>query len=224
MLDVPASAPFDAWRDTVPCTESAMIVDFDALTERQRKMYEFIRGKMLERGYGPTVREIGAHFGIRSPNGVMCHLRALERKGVIQREPNMSRAIRLCEFNPADAGMPLAGNIAAGMPLEAVEQRERIDFRNLFNEPDTFALKVTGQSMIDDQIADGDYVVVRKQNTARDGQIVVALLNDGEATLKRFYRESNRVRLEPANRELKPIFAKRVDILGVVVGVVRTYA
>ncbi len=193
------------------------------LTSRQRQIYDFIRTKIFARGYGPTVRETADAFGIKSPNGVMCHLRALEKKDMIRREPNMSRAIQLVDDGPSDTGMPLAGVIAAGRPVEAVEQLDRIDFRDLFGTPDLFALQVRGQSMIDDQIADGDFVVVKKQETARDGQIVVALLGDGEATLKRFFRESNRVRLEPANREMKPIFAKNVTIMGVVVGVVRRY-
>jgi repressor LexA len=194
------------------------------LTARQRQIFDFIRSKIFERGYGPTVRETADQFGIRSPNGVMCHLRALEKKNIIRREPNMSRAIQLVDDGPSDTGMPLAGVIAAGKPIEAIEQEERIDFRDMFGKPDLFALQVRGQSMIEDQIADGDIVVVKKQETARDGQIVVALLADGEATLKRFFRESNRVRLEPANREMKPIFSKNVRIMGVVVGVVRRYS
>jgi repressor LexA len=194
------------------------------LTSRQREIFDFIRSKIFERGYGPTVRETADRFGIRSPNGVMCHLRALEKKNIIRREPNMSRAIQLVDDGPSDTGMPLAGVIAAGKPIEAIEQEERIDFRDMFGKPDLFALQVKGQSMIEDQIADGDIVVVKKQETARDGQIVVALLSDGEATLKRFFRESNRVRLEPANREMKPIYSKNVRIMGVVVGVVRQYS
>lgn len=194
------------------------------LTSRQREIFDFIRSKIFERGYGPTVRETADQFGIRSPNGVMCHLRALEKKNIIRREPNMSRAIQLVDDGPSDTGMPLAGVIAAGKPIEAIEQEERIDFRDMFGKPDLFALQVKGQSMIEDQIADGDIVVVKKQETARDGQIVVALLSDGEATLKRFFRESNRVRLEPANREMKPIYSKNVRIMGVVVGVVRQYS
>ena len=194
------------------------------LTTRQRDIYEFIRSKIFERGYGPTVRETADKFGIRSPNGVMCHLRALEKKGIIRREPNMSRAIQLVDDGPSDPGLSLAGVIAAGRPLEAIEQPERIDFRDLFGDPNLFALEVRGDSMVEDQIAHGDFVIVRKQETARDGQIVVALLGDGEATLKRFYREAHRVLLEPANRELKPIFVKNVRIMGIVVGVVRRYS
>lgn len=195
----------------------------DQLTSRQRDVFEFIRSKIFGRGYGPTVREIGRHFNISSPNGVMCHLRALEAKGYITRERNMSRAIQLVGQHPTDAGLPLAGRIAAGRPLEAVEQRDRIDFSELFGGDNAFVLEVNGDSMIEDQIADGDYVIVRKQTTARDGQIVVALLDSGEATLKRWYRESDRIRLEPANASLKPIFSRHAKVLGVVVGVVRKY-
>lgn len=193
------------------------------LTPRQRAVYEFIRDKIRNRGYGPTVREIGDRFRIRSPNGVMCHLKALERKGLITREPNMSRAIQLAAEPIHERGLPLAGYIAAGAPLEAVEQGERVDFDEIFHpgEKELFVLKVNGDSMIDDQIADGDYVVIRKQRTARKKQIVVALTDDGEATLKRWHPEKNRIRLEPANSTMKPIYVKNAKVLGVVVGVVR---
>ncbi len=193
------------------------------LTARQREIYEFLKDKILNRGYGPTVREIGSHFGIRSPNGVMCHLKALERKGLITREAHMSRAIQLCEPLQARMSLPLAGLIAAGSPLLADEQNERVDFRTLFDSEDQFCLRVKGDSMIEDQIADGDYVIVHRQETCRDGEIAVALIDGQEATLKRLYREANRVRLEPANSTMQPIYADNVDVLGVVVGVVRRY-
>ncbi len=132
------------------------------LTERQQEIYDFLRDKIMNRGYGPTVREIGTHFGIRSPNGVMCHLKALERKGLITRESYMSRTIQLAD-NPQLKRMSLrlAGQIAAGNPVLAVESDDRIDFATLF-EDDKFCLRVKGDSMIEDQIADGDYVVVRR--------------------------------------------------------------
>lgn len=196
------------------------MADLERLTDRQRKVYEFIREKIRHRGYGPTVREIGAEFQISSPNGVMCHLKALEKKGLISREPNMSRAIMLAE-GVENTGLPLAGRIAAGVLHEAVEQDERIDFGELFSADDMFVLEVSGDSMIEDQIADGDYVVIRKQKTAQKGQIVVALTDDNEATLKRWYPEGNRIRLAPANRKMKPIYVKNARVLGVVVGVVR---
>jgi repressor LexA len=194
----------------------------DRLTQRQRKVYDFIREKIRSRGYGPTVREIGENFKIRSPNGVVCHLKALERKGLISREANRSRAIQLAE-GPLGRGLPLAGRIAAGVLHEAIEQDERIDLGEMFDADDRelFALEVSGESMIDDHIADGDYVVVRRQPTARKGQIVVALTDEGEATLKRWFPEKGRIRLEPANASMKPIFVKNANILGVLVGVVR---
>jgi repressor LexA len=198
--------------------------NMDQLTPKQRKVYEFIRDKIFDRGYGPTVRETARAFGIRSPNGVMCHLRALEKKHMIRREPNMSRAITLLDERPPNASLPLAGIIAAGRPVEAIQQPETIDFREMFGNSELFVLQVKGESMIEDQIADGDYVIVHKQETARDGQIVVALLGDGDATLKRFYREPNRIRLEPANHAMKPIFARNVRVLGIVIGVVRRYS
>jgi len=195
----------------------------DPLTARQRAVYEFIRDKICNRGYGPTVREIGQNFGIRSPNGVVCHLKALEKKGVISREANMSRAIQLAPGAMEHHGLPLVGRIAAGVLHEAVEQTERVDFGELFpsDRDDLFVLEVNGDSMIDDQIADGDYVVVRRQKTADPGQIVVAVTDENEATLKRWYPEKNRIRLEPANASMKPIYVKDARVLGVVVGVVR---
>src|SRR5688500_14930636 len=194
--------------------------EMDRLTERQKEVYEFIREKIRSRGYGPTVREIGSQFDIASPNGVMCHLKALEKKGLITREPNMSRAIQLSE--PLERhGLPLAGRIAAGVLHEAIEQEERIDFGDLFTADDLFVLEVSGDSMIDSHIADGDYVVIRKQNSAVKGDTVVALTEDNEATLKRWFPEAGRVRLEPANKKMKPIYVKNPRVLGVVVGVVR---
>jgi len=193
------------------------------LTDRQREVYHFIRDLIRTRGYGPTVREIGYEFGIRSPNGVMCHLKALEKKGLIIREKNMSRAIQLATEPADERGLPLLGRIAAGVLHEAIEQDERIEFDDIL-KPKTrnhFVLEVSGDSMIEDQISDGDYVVIKKQRTARRGQIVVALTDEGEATLKRWYPEKNRIRLEPANSAMKPIYVKNAKVLGVVIGVVR---
>jgi len=193
-----------------------------SLTTRQREIYDFIKDKILNRGYGPTVREIGQQFKIRSPNGVMCHLKALERKRLITREHHMSRAIQLVDQpQKKRTSLPLAGQVAAGTPVLAVENRERIDFANLFKDEGQYCLRVKGDSMIDAQIADGDYVVIRQQKTARDGDIVVALVDGDDATLKRFYREKNRIRLEPANPRMKPIYSGNVDVLGVLVGVIR---
>lgn len=193
----------------------------EKLTKRQKMVYEFLRDKIRNRGYGPTVREIGERFEIRSPNGVMCHLKALEKKGLIKREPNMSRAIRLTAEPTQERGLPLAGEVAAGVLHEAIEQRERIDFSHMFSRKGQFVLRVRGDSMIEAQIADGDYVIVRKQKTARKGQMVIAQTDEGEATLKFWFPEKNRIRLEPANASMSAIYVKDAKILGVIVGVVR---
>ncbi len=153
----------------------------------------------------------------------MCHLKALERKGLITRESHMSRAIQLSESPQGRTSLHLAGQIAAGSPVLAVEESDRVDFGSLFDPDDHFCLRVKGDSMIEDQISSGDYVVVRRQDTCREGEIVVALVDGHEATLKRFYRERDRIRLEPANSSMKPIYANNVKIMGVVVGVVRQY-
>lgn len=202
------------------------MADLDNLTQRQREIYRFIRDKIQGRGYGPTVREIGTEFKIKSPNGVMCHLKALQKKGLILREPNMSRAIQLLQ-DPTSAppqGVKMLGRIAAGSMTEAVEQTdEQLSFEDWEGAEDKFALQVTGESMIDEHIADGDYVVIKRQNQARDGQIVAVLDDENQATLKYFFREKGRVRLQPANKAMKPIYRDKIDILGVLVGVVRKY-
>jgi repressor LexA len=198
--------------------------DFSQLTERQRDIYDFIQDKIESRGYGPTVREIGEAFDIKSPNGVMCHLKALEKKGLIKRDPFSARAIQLMERRSRSPGLPLLGVVAAGSPTEAVSQQdERLEFGDLFGSKGLFALKVRGKSMINNHIEDGDYVIIRKQETAQNGERVVAML-ENEVTLKRFYQKKDHIRLEPANDEMEPIVVKDTAdarILGVLVGVVR---
>ncbi len=193
----------------------------DMPTARQMEIYEFIRDKIYSRGFGPTVREIGEAFSIRSPNGVVCHLKALEKKGLITRGRNMSRAIELVTESPHSRGMPMAGWVAAGTLRTAEEQKERFDFAELFDREDHFVLKVMGDSMIDAQIADGDWVIIERRQTARHGDIVVAQTEDGEATLKQWYPERNRIRLQPANDSMKPIYVDSAKVLGVLAGVVR---
>jgi repressor LexA len=199
------------------------MVDFSTLTDRQREIYDFIREKIESRGYGPTVREIGTAFGIKSPNGVMCHLKALEKKGLIIREGFSARAIQLVDHRRPGAELPLLGLVAAGAPLAAALQDERLNFGELFGGDNHFALKVRGQSMIEDHIDDGDYVVIRKQETANNGERVVAMI-DNEVTLKKFNRDNGEVRLDPANGTMKPIVVdpkSDARILGVLVGVLR---
>jgi repressor LexA len=201
------------------------MADTSQLTDRQREIYEFIRDKIESRGYGPTVREIGEAFEIQSPNGVMCHLNALVKKGLILRKGRSARAIQLVNHVPATAGLPMLGLVAAGTPTQAVNQDDRLEFKDLFYGPDNFALKVRGQSMIEDHIDDGDYVVIRKQETANNGDRVVAMI-DNEVTLKRYYRDKQAVRLEPANGAMRSIMVDPTadaHILGVLVGVMRKY-
>jgi repressor LexA len=199
------------------------------LTERQRKIYEFIRSKILGRGLPPTIREIGNAFGIDSPNGVMCHLRALEKKGLIHRDNKSARAIQLTDYasqqrsHTKAATFPLLGSVAAGQPLDAVEQQEVLDLGELFAGEDRFVLRVKGNSMIENHIEDGDYVLIKRQETANNGETVVAKV-DNEVTLKKFYRRKDHVELQPANGTMAPIIVdatKNVEVLGVLVGVFR---
>jgi repressor LexA len=203
------------------------VVNYQSLTDRQRDIYEFIRDKIESRGYGPTVREIGQHFDIKSPNGVMCHLNALVKKGLILRAEKSARAIQLVDHRPPGAlpaELPLYGKVAAGAPIEAMQAEERINLGDLFIAPDNFVLQVRGQSMIEDHIDDGDYVVIRRQDLAENGERVVAMI-DNEATLKRFHQDDDgQITLYPANGSMKPIVVdpeSDTRVLGVLVGVLR---
>ena len=198
----------------------------EGVTERQQKVLEFIRDRVLSRGYGPTVREIGEHFKISSPNGVMCHLKALEKKQLLTRvrkdDRAMARAIELApQLLEDNRGLPLVGVVAAGPTTLAFEQPDRIDLGGIFAKKNYFVVKVKGDSMIDAQIADGDYVVVKKARQAKSGDMVIAQTEDGEATLKYWHPEANRIRLQPANSSMSPIYVKSATVVGTVVGVVR---
>jgi repressor LexA len=198
------------------------------LTKRQRQVLDFITRSLEERGYPPTMREIGQHMGIRSTNGVNDHLKALERKGYIEREDLKSRTLRPVTSVSRARAVPLVGRVAAGQPILAVENLEdtlQVDRSVVGDAQDVFALRVSGDSMIQDGILDGDIVFVRQQPTARSGQIVVALVED-EATVKRYFPERGGVRLQPANDALDPIWVGPDDgvafrVIGVVVGVYR---
>ncbi|MCA9207507.1 MAG: transcriptional repressor LexA, partial [Planctomycetales bacterium] len=186
------------------------------LTERQKEVLDMIYEKMTKRGYGPTVREIGEEFGITSPNGVMCHLRALERKGFIRRSPNKSRAIELTDkARRSEKGLPLVGSVAAGLTNLAFSQADRIDFGEVFSGPDLFVLEVRGDSMVDAHIDDGDFVVIRRQKEANKGDMVVAQTDEGEATLKYWFPERKRIRLQPANKSMQPIYVDNAEVMGV---------
>ena len=196
------------------------------VTPRQLEVLRFIRGFRERSGYSPTMQEIGDHLSLTKVT-VFEHIAALEKKGALSRgAKHKARSLSVApdfEF-PEDneSLLPLVGLIAAGLPIEAIEDRETLDLQEIFDVPgEKFVLRVTGDSMIDEQIRDGDYVVCQRRNTARNGETVVALLEDGEATLKTFYKEKNRIRLQPANPAYKPIYTNKVDIQGVVIGVIR---
>jgi repressor LexA len=195
------------------------------LTPRQHDIVVFIREYVAEYDYAPTLQEIADHLGVSKPT-VFEHIRALEARGALTTEPTLARSIELApELASPGAKLRLIGRIAAGSPIDAVEDPEVIDLEELFTgrRGETYVLQVRGTSMIDEQIRDGDYVVVEKRDTARDGETVVALLEDGSATLKKLYRDRGRVRLQPANPALEPIYVDDVQVQGVVIGVLRKY-
>jgi len=196
------------------------------VTPRQLQILQFIRDYRQRNGYSPTMQEIGDHFGLTKVT-VFEHVNALERKGLLLRGPKHSaRSLRLHPDvqlpEKPDFALPLVGRIAAGHPIESVEDQQMLELDDLFGQPgEKFVLEVTGDSMIDEHICDGDYVICERRAVARNGETVVALLADGETTLKRFYKEKDRIRLQPANPQFKPIFVDNVEIQGVVVGVIR---
>jgi repressor LexA len=209
------------------------------LSKRQQEIYDFVVSYAAKHGYPPTVREIGEEVGLASPSTVHAHLANLERAGMLRRDPTKPRALEVVgreratgprpmrAAGPDPRRLPLVGDIAAGGPLLA---EENIEDYLAVPEPltaggDEFLLRVKGESMIDAGILDGDYVVVQKQQTARDGEIVVALAGEDEAadeaTVKRFFRENGRIRLQPENESLDPLYPTHVQILGKVIGVFR---
>ena len=193
-------------------------------TARQQQVLEFVRTTLEERGIAPTLEEIATDLGGISRVSVLDHLRALERKGAIRRRSREARAIEILDPDYAPTrGIPLAGTIAAGAPILEVNEREEVDLEDFLGvDNGSFLLRVRGNSMIEDHICDGDLVLVESRTTARDGDAVVAVVGD-EATLKRIYRERDRVRLQPANATLAAMTfpAEEVQIRGVVRGVIR---
>jgi repressor LexA len=198
------------------------------ITPRQMQILTYIRDFRGKNGFSPTLQEIGDALGLTKVT-VFEHVGVLERKGLLLR--GAKHSARSLQVSPKaqfpdlrPTRIPLAGRIAAGMPIEAVEDQQDVDLEQVFSRvgSSTFLLQVTGNSMIEDHICDGDYVVCERRNTARNGETVVALLPDGEATLKRFYREKDGIRLQPANPAFEPILVKDCQIQGVVIGVLRT--
>jgi repressor LexA len=196
------------------------------LTKRQKEILDFIRGYRSDNGISPTQREIREQFRLSSFGTVQKHLKRLEEKGALSRDWNRSRGISPREETPGARGVPLLGLVAAGRPIEPFPQEESIEVpASMVGKGDHYVLRVRGDSMIEDGILDGDFVVVARREKADSGQTVVALVR-GEATLKRYYAEGSRIRLQPANASMRPLTldARDVTIQGVVTGLIRDYA
>lgn len=205
----------------------------EALTKKQKEMLDFIVESIQLNGYAPSYREIADHFHLSSVATVHEHIKSLEDKGHLRAADGRSRATTVVDAEPETVPddlrqrveLPLVGIIAAGEPIEAIEDRETIGVpADLVRDANAFVLKVRGESMIDEGILDGDYVVVERNYYPKNGDVVVALLDNTYATLKRYFREKTRIRLQPANKKLKPLYAKNPAIQGIVRGVYRQYS
>ena len=198
------------------------------LTKRQREILDFLSEFIEQNNYAPSLEEVGRRFGLSSLATVHKHLTNLQEKGFIKRAWNRSRSVELLptRVGTRAVDLPLLGNVAAGVPIEAVVSTETVAVpENLVGKRDTYALRVRGDSMIDDQIRDADVVIVEDRKTADNGEMVIALLRGTEVTLKKFYRDKGRIRLQPANERIQPLLldADLVQIQGVVVGLMRRY-
>jgi repressor LexA len=198
------------------------------LTKRQREILDYLNDFIQQHGYAPSLEEIGKRFGLSSLATVHKHLTNLQQKGFIRRAWNRSRSVEVMPSRlvARSVELPLLGYVAAGVPIEAIVGNETIEVpESLVGKRDTYVLRVKGDSMIDEQIRDGDFVIVEDRKTAENGETVVALLIGSDVTLKKFYRENGHVRLQPANPTVSPIVvpADQVQIQGVVIGVMRRY-
>jgi repressor LexA len=207
------------------------VSDNAPLTDKQQKIYNYIRKHIETKGFPPAIRDICDAFGISSPNGVMCHLKALQKKGYIHRiekkdnkQKAQARGITIPGVSAGGFSLPLRGIVAAGRAIEAEDTDERLELRDLFSNDELFVVKVRGQSMIEGHIADGDYVVIRKKQTCENGDKVVAMV-DKAMTLKKYHRKKDTIRLDPMNSSMEPIIVdparQDVQILGVLAGVIR---
>ncbi|MFD1928619.1 transcriptional repressor LexA [Sporosarcina siberiensis] len=201
------------------------------ISKRQEDIMSFIKSEVLQKGYPPSVREIGEAVGLASSSTVHGHLARLESKGFIRRDPTKPRAIEVLDpeglnaYKPGVINVPLVGKVTAGLPITAIENiEEYFPLPESFgtSEDNLFMLEIVGNSMIEAGILNGDHVVVKQQQTAQNGEIVVAMTDDDEATVKRFFKEKNYFRLQPENSSMEPIILDNVSILGKVVGVYRT--
>jgi repressor LexA len=201
------------------------------LTRRQQEILDFVQRFTAKWGYAPSLEEVQHQFRLASPSTVHKHLKNLQAKGVLRREPNRSRGLEVLETEaPALEGsvdLPLLGTVSAGRPIEAVEQPDTIAVPQgmLGRRGRTYVLKVKGDSMIEDCIQDGDFVIVEERTDARNGEMVIACLGEGDVTLKRYYREIGQVRLQPANAAYEPIYVRDGEfrIQGIVIGILRKY-
>ncbi|QDX94809.1 transcriptional repressor LexA [Brevibacterium sp. JNUCC-42] len=202
------------------------------LSNRQQAIIDFIRKEVKDKGYPPSVREIGEAVGLASSSTVHGHLARLEKKGLIRRDPTKPRAIELLDesrlqddYESSIVRVPVVGKVTAGQPITAIEQVEEYFPlpENIVTSDNVFMLRVMGESMIEAGILDGDYVIVRQQNVANNGDIVVAMTEEDEATVKRFFKEKTHFRLQPENSQLEPIILDNVSILGKVIGVYRLF-
>ncbi|ANY69133.1 repressor LexA [Paenibacillus sp. BIHB 4019] len=201
-------------------------------SNRQQSILEFIKNEVREKGYPPSVREIGEAVGLASSSTVHGHLDRLEKKGLIRRDPTKPRAIEILDqedvdgiIRPAVTHVPIVGKVTAGVPITATENIEEYFpiSSHYVGDDDVFILNVIGESMIEAGIHNGDYVIVRQQQTATNGDIVVAMTENDEATVKTFYREKDHIRLQPENVTMEPIRLKNVTILGKVIGLFRDF-
>ncbi len=200
----------------------------EPLTKRQAEILKYVSDHIEDQGYAPSYREICSHFGLSSTATVAEHIETLKMKGYLHQEENLARSIQIAA-NPGEiatgfASIPLLGCIAAGRPIEAIATEETIDIPRDMGGHNVYALRVKGQSMIDDGILDNDYVIIEQTRVARNGDIVVALVDHDSVTLKRFYKEKDHVRLQPANSTMNPMFFKKVAIQGKVKGLIRKFA
>ena len=198
------------------------------LTKRQKQILDYIGESIRKNGYAPSLVEISQHFKLNSISTIHKHLVHLEEKGLIHRHWNRARAIEVVptESRPEARDVPLIGLISAGQPIEAIRTNEVVAVpEDMIGRRDVYVLRVKGESMVEDQVRDGDYVIVENRGSARNGEMVVALLQGENATLKKYYREKGQIRLQPAHPTMKPILAKEEDvkIQGVVIGLLRKY-
>ncbi|MCC2631532.1 MAG: LexA repressor, repressor LexA [Patescibacteria group bacterium] len=199
----------------------------EPLTKRQAQILEYVTEYIAAHNYAPSYREIGHHFGLSSTATIAEHIESLKQKGYLSHEENLARSIQPTTLgggqDESSISIPLLGLIAAGKPIEASYTNETIDIPRDMMGSNVFALRVRGESMIEDGILNGDYVIVEQTRVAKNGDIVVALVDNSSVTLKRFYKEKDRIRLQPANSSMSPIFLRKVTIQGKVKGVIRKF-